>query len=106
MIIWQWLRFAKAYELYCDPSSSFNNVSFRELIDLIACHHDTMTLMWVLVALDDNEAASEYVAFKCGPTHYPTIIANIAMVTHGVLCTPTIGCSLTLTTYFMATSNV
>lgn len=85
MIIWQRLRSANAYELYYKPSSSFNNDCFRELIDLIACQHDTMTLMWVLAALDDNEVASEYVASKCGPTHYPTTIANVAMVTHGVL---------------------
>jgi hypothetical protein len=62
------------YELYCDPVSSFTSDSFREFTDLISGRHDSMSLSWVPGVLDVNEAACEYVVFKCGPfTHSATM---------------------------------
>jgi hypothetical protein len=64
------------YELYCDHVSSFRSDSFREFTDLISGRHDNMSLSWVPGVLDVNEAACEYVVFKCGPFTHPATMPN------------------------------
>lgn len=42
-----------------------------------------MSIIWVQATLDVN-ATMEYVAFKFGPTHHPTMIRDANGVTYGV----------------------
>lgn len=59
------------YSLYSNPTNSFRQDAYRELIDLVTCRYNAITLAWVTATLDLNNNAKHFV-FKCATFDHPT----------------------------------